>query len=332
MTSVKARRPSSAFAQRFDRVYRNASLPRVYREFIVSDAYVPYRRSFIRGLFAYDPSEDVEVNLGSSKLLKRAELFDESDIDHDDAIEFHPIATLCESPQFLAIKTTVKAAPVFLWHHETGVFHPQFGAFSRFLKHLRTPKEAREERAKIRQAFVGIRNVCAPALARARKQFEAGALAAAAAELDGALRGRRPIAYDGRDDFEAVGILCDCYNLRGRIRLAQGRLESARAAFLDAMACGGAPYWEAVVDAVVTSFLLEDIMPIVDELKGIDPAHFKEPPGPILERNFTASQVDRVVHVATSRRFSKEQPLASERVLAWVASIQGQADAAKELM
>ena len=133
-----------------------ARLPRCdpserYREFIVSDSYLPYRRSFIRGLFSYDPAEHVELNLGSSMLLKRDELWDESDIDPDDATEFHPIATLPQSPQFLAIKTTVKVAPVFLWHHEIGAFHPQFDTFARFLKNLRTPKEAREERAKMQE-------------------------------------------------------------------------------------------------------------------------------------------------------------------------------------
>jgi hypothetical protein len=133
----------SAFAQKFDRVYRDARLPAVYRKFIVSDAYLPYKRAFIYGLLMYDPAEAVELNLASSMLLKRDELWDESDIAPDDASEFHPIATLPESSQFLAIKATMKTAPVFLWHHETGVFHLQFTTFARFLKSLRTSKEAR---------------------------------------------------------------------------------------------------------------------------------------------------------------------------------------------
>jgi hypothetical protein len=316
---VKTTRERSRFAQRFQRVYRDATLPRVYRAFITSDAYLPYRRSFIQGLETYGPT-DVELNLSAPILLKRNELFGQSDIDPDDATEFHPIAILRESPQFLAVKTTEDAAPVYLWHHETGAFHPQFDTFASFLKNLRTAKEARGSRAKSQRGIASIHRDCGPALLRAREHFQSRELEAASAELDAALRGRHPIAYNGRNDFEAVGILCDCFNLRGRIFLSQGRLEAARAAFLDAMACGGRSYREAVVDAVVTSFLLEDVEPVVAEVSGLDPAHFIEPPGSILRRNFTAHQIVRLTQAATAPGLSEGQRGVARQVLDWVSS------------
>ena len=202
MTLARTSRGRSAFAQKFQRIYGEARLPSVYRQFIVSDAYLPYRRSFMRGLLTYDPAEDVELNLGDSTLLKRNELFDDSDIDPDDATEFHPIATLPESPQFLAIKTTVTTAPVYLWHHETAAFHPQYETFAQFLKNLRTPQQLRDERAKGQRVFASIHRQCGPALARARKLFDAGELNAAAVVLDAVLRRRGPIEYDGTNDFE----------------------------------------------------------------------------------------------------------------------------------
>ena len=67
--------------------------------------------------------------------------------------------------------------------------------------------------------FASIHRQCGPALARARKLFDAGELNAAAVVLDAVLRRRGPIEYDGTNDFEAIGILCDCFNLRGRILL-----------------------------------------------------------------------------------------------------------------
>jgi len=316
-------RGRSPFAQKFHHVYGGVRLPSVYREFIESDAYLPYRRSFVQGLFTYDPTEYVELNLADSMLLKRDELFDDSDIDPDDATEFHPMALLRDSPQFLAIKSTVKTAPVFLWHHETGAFHPQYSSFARFLRQLRTPKEAREEHAKAQRAFSSIRKECGPALERSRSLFEAGDLNGAAALLDAVLHDRGPIAYDGGNDFDAIGILCACFNLRGRILLAEDRLSAARAAFLDAMACGGTPYWEALVDAVVTSFLLEDVEPVVAEVSGIDPVHFQQPPGPILMRNFTAQQIDRLIQVAKSPGLSEAQRGVAKRVLDWVFSVRG---------
>src|SRR5687768_6036609 len=59
--AVMAIRERSTFARRFSRVYHDVALPEVYRRFIMSDSYQPYRRSFIRGLSFYDPTEDVEL-------------------------------------------------------------------------------------------------------------------------------------------------------------------------------------------------------------------------------------------------------------------------------
>jgi hypothetical protein len=319
---VKTTRERSRFAQRFQTVYRDVTLPEIYRVFVASDAYLPYRKSFIQGLSTYGPA-DVELNLSAPMLLARDELFERSDIDPDDATAFHPIAILQESAQFLAIKTTEAAAPVYLWHHETGAFHLQFDTFDLFVKNLRTAKQARGERAKSQRGIAGIRRDCGPALLRAREHFQSGELEAASSELDAALRGRRPIAYNGRNDFEVIGILCDCFNLRGRILLARGRLEAARAAFLDAMACGGRPYREAVVDAVVTSFLLEDVDPVVAEVSGLDPAHFTEAPGSILRRNFTTHQIDRLAQAAMAPGLSEGQRGVARQVLDWVSSLRG---------
>jgi hypothetical protein len=306
----------SKFAQQFERAYGDVPLPAVYRDFILSDSYVPYRQSVIRGLKTYG-STDVEIRLDDPVLLKRGELFDESDIERGDASEYHPIATLTRSPQFLAIDVTVDTAPVFLWHHETGAFHPQFATFLGFVGSLQTPEMAQRDRAKIRQTFADIRAVCKPAVARARKHFTAGELDQAAAELDAALTDRRPILYDGRNDFKAIGILCDCFNLRGRVFLAQGLLQSARAAFLDAIGCGGPPYWEAAVDAVATSCLLKDIQPALEELRDLRTEDFPVSPATILARNFDQQQIAQIrVFAASAAVRDASSPLARE-ILGW---------------
>ena len=109
-------------------------------------------------------------------------------------------------------------------------------------------------------------------------------------------------------------------------------MRAARAAFLDAMACGGAPYEEALVDAVVTSFLLADVEPVVAEVSAIDPAHFQQPLGPILLRNFTAQQIDRLIQVAKSPSLSEGQRRVAKRVLDWVSSVRGEEDLVNEIV
>jgi hypothetical protein len=300
----------------FEKVYRDVTLPAVYREFILNDSYLQYRRSVLHGLPRYGPT-GVELSLSSPILLKRDQLFDDSDIDPQDAGEYHPIATLHQSPQFLAIDATSEAAPVFLWHHETGSFQPQFESFVLFLKALKTLEQARDERLQIRQTFARIRKDCAPALARARKQFDVGKLEVAAAELDAVLRDRRPIRYDGRNDFEAIGILCDCFNLRGRVFLAQGLLDAARATFLDATACGGTPWWEAAVDAIVTSLLLKDVHPAIERVGRLQASDFPQSPRSIVMRNFNPQQVAQLEARAAFPDLDNEER-AAMRVLGWI--------------
>jgi hypothetical protein len=309
----------NVFPQRFAAAYDGVALPAVYREFIASGSYIPFKRSFIRGLSTYGPS-DVELNLAAPALLKRDELFAESDIDADDAATFHPIAMLRESPQFLAIRTADEAAPVFLWHHETGAFQPQFDTLAAFVAKLRTPRQVRDERAKAQQVFASIRRECKPALDRARRAFDGGRLDAAAAALDAVLRSRSPIRYNGRNDFAAIGILCACFNLRGRVWLAKGELARARQAFIDAIACGGTAYWEAVVDAVVTSFLLGDVPQAVAEAGDISLEEYGVSPGPIVRRNFTTQQIDRIAAIAASDTPPDAQHALAATVLTWVAA------------
>ena len=294
--------PQSAFAKKFERIYRDAKLPAVYRKFIVSDAYVPFARGFVHGLPSYSSDDDIEIQLASAALLDREELWDASDIDPDDATEYHPIATIPESSQFLAIDVTKKSAPVVHWEHETGEFEPQFDTFAQFVKNLRTRDQVREARAKAKQAGASV----SKAALAARKQLAAGNLKGAAAVLDAALKGKRPIEYDGVNDFDAIGELCDCFNLRGRVFLAQGRLADARKQFLKAVGCGGKPWTEALVDAVATSFLLDDIGPIVEELTAVDPDYWVgEPAAVILERNFTPVQHVRILETANGVRWRK---------------------------
>jgi len=315
---VKSAEERSRFARTFARVYRDVSLPSVYREFILTDAYVRYRRAVIRGLWSYGPA-DVELDLRDQSLLNRDQLFDESDIDPDVGRDYHPIAILRESPQFLAIDRTIDAAPIFLWHHETGAFHPQFDSFVEFVGRLRTPAEVQRERAEVRAAFTSIRKVCQPALARARKAFHAGRLAEAGATLDAALAGRARIRYDGRNDFRAIGILCDCFNLRGRVLLAEGRVAEARAAFLDAAGCGGTRWWEAAVDAIAASFLLGDVRPAFDVAAELEGATFPEPPAAILKRNFTARDVARLRAAAASEDLDAAERRVAAQLAAWLA-------------
>jgi hypothetical protein len=293
------------------------ALPAAYRDFILNDSYLPYRRALIYGLHTYG-STAVELNLSSPILLKRDQLFDDSDIAPEGAREYHPIAKLHQSPQFLAIETTSEAAPVFLWHHETGAFHLQFETFARFLEALKTPEQAREERLKIRQTFTRIRKECAPALARARKHFDAGELDVAAAELDTVLRDRRPIRYDGRNDFKAIGILCDCFNLRGRLFLAQGVLEAARTSFLDATACGGTAWWEAAVDLIVTSFLVKDLQPAIERAGQLEASDFPQSPESIMTRNFDTRQIAQMKAFAESPDLSDEERQFGGKVLSWI--------------
>ena len=309
--------PRSPFARKFERAYPAGDLPAVYWEFIVTDAYLPYRRSFVRGLSTYGPTA-VAINLTAPILLRSQQLFDESGINRDTAAGHHPIATMSESPQFLAIGTTEPAAPVLLWHHETGAFHLQFDDFGQFLTHLRTPAELRAEAAQIRKVFSDIRKECRPALARAVRRFDCGELDAAAAELDRVLRDRRPIRYDGRNDFMAIGILCDCFNLRGRIFLAQSRLDLARAAFLDAVGCGGPAYWEAVVDAVVTSFLLNDIGPVL-AVRGLESPKLREGASVILARNFSSPQIDQYRQAVEVAALAPDYRAFAEQVAGWAA-------------
>ena len=212
---------------------------------------------------------------------------------------------------------TEEAAPVFLWHHETGAFHLQFDGFARFVVQLRTPQALRDHRAKIRQVFASIRRECRPALSRARHFFEAGKCQEAARELDTALRGRRPIAYDGSNDFTAISILCDCFNLRGRVLLTQGRLKAARSSFLDATACGGTPYPEAVVNVIATSFLLKDVGAVLKQVGDIRADDLGQPLGRFLKQNFTAKQIAELRALATSRDIPPEQRALAAEVLTW---------------
>lgn len=320
--TAKPRDERSQFARLFERTYRDVPLPSIYRDFILNDEYLRYRKAVIRGLRNYGPT-DVPLNLSSSMLLKREHLFTESDIDLQDAAEYHPIAIVEQSPQFLAIETTLAAAPVFLWHHETGAFHRQFETFVDFVAALTTPAQAAEARRKTRQTFADIRRECVPALRRARKHLDAGDVAAAATVLDAVLQQRRPIRYDGRNDFKAIGILCDCFNLRGRLWLAQDRLADARAAFLDAAACGGTPYWEAAVDLIVTSFLLKDIQPAMTEVGQLEASDFPEPPGLIMRRNFSPHQMAAVKEVAMSPDRSEAEHRFASEVLSWIRATEG---------
>lgn len=307
----------SRFARLFEAAYRDIRLPSDYREFITSDGYLPYRQAVIRGLFGYD-AEEVFIDLDNLVLLKRDRLFEESDIDLKSVREYHPIAIVHQSPQFLAIDSTSEAAPVFLWHHETGAFHPQFRTFSDFVKALRTPMQAREDRRRIRHAFANIRKECLPALRRAKRRFHAGDLDAAEAEIGAVLSGRRPIRYDGRNDFEAIGILCDCFNLRGRTLLARGRFDAARSAFLDAAGCGGTAYWEAAVNLIVTSLLLGDTPPASANVDELDASAFPEPPGSIIRRNFTESQIAQLQHATMNPRLGNRTRQLAARVLSWL--------------
>jgi len=316
---------TSSFAQRFEAAYGSANLPDVYRQFIVSDAYLPYATSLLRGLWTYGPTH-VQLNLCATILLDRRKLFDEAGIDPRDASQYHPIATLRSSPQFLAIDATVAAGPVFLWHHETGAFHLQFETFSEFVGHLQTPEQVREETARVRETFASIRKECKPALLRARKHYEKSRLDEALRELDRVLQDREPIPYTGQNDFAAIGILCGCFNLRGLVFLAHGRLGPARAEFLRAIRCGGVPYWEAFVNAVVTSFLLGDVQDVLahSESRGTvrrltrraaDP---KYDPEPILKRNFSPAQLEELTRALRRDGGAEEQRAFARDVLAWM--------------
>jgi hypothetical protein len=308
----------SKFAQKFADVYGSHPLPAVYRNFILSDSYLPYRKAVIHDLPTYGPTE-VELRLAGSALLDRDQLFEDSDIQLDEADEYHPIAIVRHSPQFLAIDRTIAAAPVFLWHHETGAFERVFDTFELFIENLRTPEQLETERRATLNAIARIYQVCEPALARSQGQFDRGDLEAAKTEVDAALHGHNPIEYDGTNDFEAIGILCACYNLRGRILLAQGCLEPARAAFLEAMSCGGRPYWEAVVDAIFTSILLEDITVVFDLVGSIHAEDFPFHPSTIVRRNFTQDQIERVKRIGT---FRDDQRAFVEEVLKWAVAAQ----------
>jgi hypothetical protein len=134
----------SAFARRFARVYAGVLLPAVYRRFILTDAYRPHRRSLVTGLSGYGPT-DVELRLDDPILLKWDELQNRSDIDPDDAADYHPIATVFQSPQFLAIGKSDEEGPVFLWHHETGAFRLEFQTFEDFRRALRPSTSGRSE-------------------------------------------------------------------------------------------------------------------------------------------------------------------------------------------
>lgn len=302
--------------KRLQRANSQIALPSIYRSFVESGQCRLYRRAFIRGLATYGQT-DVELNL-NRPILRSKQLLEESGVNAADAARFHPIATLPQSPQFLAIDVTLKSAPVYLWHHETGAFYLQFDTFLEFVATLKTPREQRRDRARNRLLFAAIRKECKPALLRARRWLGAGNTDEAGKELDAVLKRRRPIEYDGSNDFTAISLLCDCFNLRGRVFLAATQLKLAQIAFLDAVECGGSPYWEAVVNAAVTSCLLESLQP-VSHLRSVERSDFSEPPGAIARRNFTMAQIERVKQVArSSTRLSPSEREFAARVLAWI--------------
>jgi hypothetical protein len=302
----------SQFARRFAALYEDVRLPAVYRAFILGDAYLPYRRSFISGLATYGPGY-VELELASTRLLNRTRLFNECELVPDEVSQYHPIAMLHQSPQFLAIDTAVETAPVLLWHHETGAFQPQFETFSEFNGLLRTPAQMRAARRQSSSTLAQIRAVCKPALIRARRLRRARELDAALREIDVAVAQRSPIGYHGGNDFMTIGILCDCFNMRGRLLLAQGRLREAQAAFLDAVACGGTPWWEALVNAIVTSLLLGDASRAAEQIGHLDPGDFPEPPQLMVRRNFEPQQVDLLEAMVMSADLTE-----TERAALWI--------------
>jgi hypothetical protein len=284
----------SAFSVAFERAFARATLPSIYRDFILSDAYLPYRRSYVRGVLHYG-ADDVELRLDSPLLLRPGRLWDRAGIEAADAAGYHPVAIIPGSSQCLVIDVRSQRAPVFLLHHETGAFHPQFDTFTTFVDSLRTPDEVRRDHTAIRRMFADIRRTCGPAAAGARALLAAGDVDAAAAQVEQVLTGRVPIRYDGRNDFVAIGMLCECFDLRGRVSLARGDLRAAHDAFLDATACGGTPYWAAAVNLTVTAFLLEAPGRAREQLGELEPSDFPEPPRTIADRNFSRGQLEAFI-------------------------------------
>ena len=289
----------------------------MYRDFILSGAYLPYRTSFIEGLRHYGRGS-VALRLDSRALLTPASLFEGAGIEPDEAAGYHPIAVLSGSTQLLVIATEDVFAPVHLLHHETGVFYREFDAFIEFVAQLERPADVRRKQAAVRHVFAEIRKTCGAAVRRATAALAVGRLEPAANHIDAALAGRSPIPYDGANDFEAIGLLCQCFDLRGTIRLALGDYHGARAAFLQATACGGRPWWQAAVDLVVSSFLLDDPAPAAARIVSVDTADFPEPPSVMAARRFTPEQLDMARAHARARLADPSSHAFAEQVLTWL--------------
>jgi hypothetical protein len=131
----------ASFPRRFIEAYADVALPAVYYEFITSGAYLPLRRSLVDGLAYRGPNAD-EVHLDDERLLNREALFGDSDIDLERDGEYHPIAIIPESGDFLVIDKREAHAPVYLFFHETEAFLPQFDSFETFVKGLRAAPDA----------------------------------------------------------------------------------------------------------------------------------------------------------------------------------------------
>ncbi|MGC4085935.1 MAG: hypothetical protein QM736_28360 [Vicinamibacterales bacterium] len=308
----------TSFSTRFERAYGAVPLPAVYREFITSGAYVLYRRAYVRNLLGYNGS-DVEVRLDSSLLLAKARLLESAGID-DGAEAFHPIAVIPGSSEFLAIDMTQANAPVFLCRHDTGAFHPQFESFQAFVGALRLPQDISRERRERRRWFASMREECGLAARKAEAALDRGDLDVAAAILDRALANRRPVTYDGRNDFTAIGMLCACYVLRGRVALARGDVRAAHDAFLDATACGGKAYWDAAVALAITSFLLADTEVADARLRIVDTSDFPVAPITIARECFTSAQIDDVIRMLEGWPHDDPRRAFAVRVHGWLSA------------
>lgn len=300
-------------------MYADTSLPEVYRTFITSGAYVRYRRASVQGLVGYGETE-VGVRLDSPRLLNRTALLESLGLD-DDTASLHPIGLVGASDDVLAIDTTQEQAPVVLLLHETGTRQIAFESFEAFVRALRSAEDTGRSRAERRRMFAAMRRDCARAAGQARRALAAGEIDRAERILNAVLSDRFPITYDGRNDFVAIGHLCACFDFRGRARLLRGDLSGARHAFLDAAACGGEAFWEAVVDLAVTSALMGDLSGVESRTRFVELSDFPRPVRDLSRGHFTDDQLDRAVQALRAwPEDDPERPLA-QRIAEWFVRI-----------
>lgn len=315
--------PKKTFADKLAATYRDVPLPAVYWRFFSEGEYLRYPKAFVRTLENHGP-DPVEINLVSSTLLKWEELLDDSDLDPDDAKDYHPMAVLPQASEFLAIDKTKEEAPVFLWNHETGRFHPQYESFDAFKQDLMTAEEVRAQKAEIRKLFGGIKKQCGAALAKGQKLFDANELDKAAKVVDAALEGRAPIEYDGMNDFEAIGTLASCYVLRGRILVKQGHLRDALDYFVKGLGCGGQGYNDAAADAIAAGFLLGDLGVVFELVGTMEDYHFTMSV-PLSARDrmlhaYTEQQLEQVKQAALSPSLAEPYRAFGAKVAGWLAA------------